>query len=56
MSVVPPDLGHYNYSGIVKRTYLWDKAGCGVSEVITGAQQRYESGSTWSRWKQYWSR
>lgn len=56
VSVIPPDLGHYNYSGIVKRTYLWDKAGCGVTEVITGAQQRYESGSSWHSWKQYWSR
>jgi hypothetical protein len=55
-SVIEGGNAHYNYSGIVKSTYLWDKAGCGTSEMITWAQERFESGSGWSSWNRYWSR
>jgi hypothetical protein len=55
-SAIHPGNEHWNYSGIVKSTYLWDKAGCGITEVISGAQERFENGSSWSGWNQYWSR
>src|ERR1700733_10540414 len=55
-SAIHPSNEHWNYSGIVKSTYLWDQAGCGVTEVISSAQERFESGSGWSSWKQYWGR
>jgi hypothetical protein len=55
-SAIHPGNEHWNYSGIVKSTYLWDKAGCGITEVISRAQERFENGSSWSGWNQYWSR
>jgi hypothetical protein len=44
-------------SGIVTRTYLWDRASCNVLfPGLASAQQRYRSpGGSWSAWKTYWS-
>jgi hypothetical protein len=55
-SLIQPGSEHWNYSGIVKRTYLWDQAGCGITEEISWAQERFYDGSSWSGWNQYWTR
>jgi hypothetical protein len=45
--------GSWSYSGIVKRTYLWDQAGCGALAVRGGSYVHfsYDGGSTWSSYK-----
>lgn len=50
-------LGAYWDSGIVKSTYLWDRASCQGQYVDTiwEADQRFRSpGGSWSAWKAYW--
>lgn len=49
--------GAYWDSGIVKSTYLWDKASCQGQYVYTlwEADQRFRAvGGSWSAWKAYW--
>lgn len=49
--------GAYYDSGIVKSTYLWDKATCQgqFSYAIWEADQRFRlPGGSWSAWKTYW--
>jgi hypothetical protein len=49
--------GAYYDSGIVKATYLWDRATCQgqFSYAIWEADQRFRApGGSWSAWKRYW--
>jgi hypothetical protein len=49
--------GSWAYSGIVKGTGIWDRAGCTpVITNITSAWQHFGyPGSSWSSWKKFWS-
>jgi len=55
-SAIQSGSANWSYSGKVKSTYLWDQADCGISQVITTAQERIYNGSSWSSWHTYWTR
>lgn len=46
----------WSYSGKVQAVGLWDRAGCGFAESLTGAYIHfsYDNGATWTAYKKYW--
>ncbi len=55
-SAIQSGSANWSYSGKVTRTNVWDQADCGITQVITTAQQRFYNGSSWSSWSTYWKR
>lgn len=44
------------YSGIVKAVGLWDKAGCGLTQVtLSGWERHTNADGSWTAWHEFWS-
>lgn len=51
-----PAGAYWTYSGIVKSTYLWDRATCKGSDFIIHGQEHFRAvDGSWSSWKNYWN-
>jgi len=54
-SELSPGDTQWNYSGIVKRTGLWDRATCGSTWISSKGEERHTNADgSWSSWHQYW--
>jgi hypothetical protein len=54
-SEISPGETQWNYSGIVKRTGLWDRATCGSTWVSSKGEERHTGADgSWGSWHEYW--